>query len=178
MAFLKQVQVLWKRLLSYRKKTWRIDDYPLAYRKQPMPADTLPEEGYKTWLVQVIRWELMLGLGNTKEEAYHYLESSFNRYSQKKPAPRPGTKVPIEFASRDKIAALEEIAISFFDEILHLDYYECLVTDESTLEDFRKHDDETFQLINAFYHLNLDQSKDGNLVNILTQVSDREVWKE
>lgn len=42
----------------------------------------------------------------------------------------------IEFASQDRMTAVEPLAPRFFEEVVGLDYWECLVTDESDLWDF------------------------------------------
>lgn len=42
----------------------------------------------------------------------------------------------IVLASQDRLSAVEELAPRFFAEVLEMDYWECLITDESDLRDF------------------------------------------
>lgn len=42
----------------------------------------------------------------------------------------------IVFASQERLSAVEELAPRFFAEVLEMDYWECLITDESDLRDF------------------------------------------
>lgn len=42
----------------------------------------------------------------------------------------------ITFASQNRLSAVEELAPRFFAEVLEMDYWECLITDESDLGDF------------------------------------------
>ena len=75
-----QLKVFLKKLLSYTKTKWNIEDYPLRYRKQ---ADTKEEYNIgelKPWVVQVVNWWTMTGLGNTKQEAFQHLKSNFKSY--------------------------------------------------------------------------------------------------
>lgn len=42
----------------------------------------------------------------------------------------------IVLASQNRLSAVEELAPRFFAEVLEMDYWECLITDESDLRDF------------------------------------------
>jgi hypothetical protein len=165
-----QLKVFLKKLLSYTKTKWDIDDYPLRYRKQ---TDTKGEYNIgelKPWVVQVVNWWTMTGLGNTKQEAFQHLKSNFKSYLEYNPAPRPGTSVPLSFVDTSHVDDLEDVASDFFEKILDLDYYECFISDESSLTDFGKDDEETLQKINATYGLGLTDLGDGNLVRLFTKI--------
>jgi hypothetical protein len=167
-----QLKALWKRLLSYTKPNWDIDDYPLRYIKQ---IDTKGEYNVgelKPWAVQVINWWTMTGLGDTKQQAYEHLKSNFKGYLEHNQPPRPGTKVPLSFADTSQIDNLEDIARDFFEKILDLDYYECFISDESSLTDFGRDDEEALQKINLTYSLGLTDLGDGNIVRLLTLIKD------
>jgi hypothetical protein len=167
-----QLKVFLKKLLSYTKTKWNIEDYPLRYRKQ---ADTKEEYNIgelKTWVVQVVNWWTMTGLGNTKQEAFQHLKSNFKSYLEYNPAPRPGTSVPLSFVDTSEVDDLEDVAPEFFEKILDLDYYECFISDESSLTDFGRDDEETLQKINATYGLGLTDLGDGNLVRLFRKIKD------
>ena len=57
------ILAFYKRLLSYTKTKWDLDDYPLRYKNQADPND----KELKPWVVQVINWWTLTGLGDTKE---------------------------------------------------------------------------------------------------------------
>ena len=106
-----QLKALWKRLISYTKTTWKIDDYPLRYRKQINTTEPYNIDELKPWVVQIINWWVMTGLGETKKDAYEHLKSSFKNYLEYKKAPRPGTSVPLSFAATLQIDQLETVAV-------------------------------------------------------------------
>jgi len=167
-----QLKALWKKLLSYTKSEWDIDDYPIRYKKQTDTKGEYNVGELKQWVVQIINWWTMTGLGHTKQQAYEHLKSNFKSYLEHNQAPRPGTKVPLSFADTSQIDNLEDVAPDFFEKILDLDYYECFISDESSLTDFGRDDEETLQKINITYSLGLTDLGDGNIVRLLTLIKD------
>lgn len=170
---IEQFKAFWKKIFSYTKSKWDIDDYPLRYKKQTDTKEEYNVGEFKPWVVQIINWWTMTGLGDTKLEAYEHLKSNFKSYLQHDQAPRPGTNVPLSYADTSQIDALEDVAPDFFDKILDLDYYECFISDESSLTDFGRDDDETLQKINATYNLGLTDLGDGNIVRLLSLIKDK-----
>lgn len=167
---MEQLNAFWKKLRSYTKTKWDIDDYPLRYRKQTDTTGQYPIGELKPWVVQVINWWTMTGLGDTKQQAYEHLKSNFKSYKEHNPAPRPGTPVPLSFAATTQVDDLEDVAPDFFEKILDVNYYECFISDESSLTDFGRDDDETLQRINTIYNLGLHDLGDGNIVRLLTLI--------
>lgn len=167
---IEQLKVLWKRLLSHTKTNWDIDDYPLHYRKQTNTTGQYNIGELKPWVVQIINWWAMTGLGDTKKEAYEHLKRNFKNYLEYNQAPRPGTRVPLSFADTSQVDNLEDVAPDFFEKIMDLNYYECFISDESSLTDFGRDDDETLQKINTIYGLGLTEMGDGNIVRLLTLI--------
>ncbi len=168
-----QLKALWKRLLSYAKKTWEINDYPLRYKKQTESPGEYNVGELKPWVVQIINWWTMTGLGDTKQEAFEHLKTNFNAYLEHNIAPRPGMKVPLSYADTSQIDELEEIALDFFEKILDLNYYDCFISDESSLLDFNKDDGETLNKINSIYNLGLTEIGDGNIARLLKMIKDK-----
>lgn len=163
----------WKRVLSHTKTKWNIDDYPIRYRKQEGEPGLYNIGEIKPWIAQIINWWALAGVGDTKEEAYQDLKNNFHNYLKDNKAPRPGTKVPLTFAESTEIDKLEDIAVDFFEKILDFNYYDCFITDGSTLTEFGMYDDETLEKINFTYSINLTELGDGNILRILTLIKDR-----
>ena len=164
------ILAFYKRLLSYTKTKWELDDYPLRYRNQADPN----HKELKAWHLQVINWYSFSGLGDTKEEAYKMLREKFENYkAYGHKLPRPGCSVPIQFADTTKIDNLENIAVDFFDKILGYNYYDCFISDQSSLLDFGQDNEETLQKINQTYNLNLKEIGDGNIARFLTLINER-----
>ena len=114
-----QLLATWKKALSYTKSTWDLDDYPLRYKKQLDTKGEYKNGELKLWVVQIINWWAMTGLGDTKEEAYHMLKNNFTGYLEHySVGPRPGSKAPLLFAGTNQVDKLEEVAVDFFDKIL------------------------------------------------------------
>ena len=168
-----QLKANWKKLLSYTKSTWTVDDYPLRYKKQTDTARQYNIGELKVWNLQVINWWTMGGLGDTKEEAYENFKTNFKNYLEFNQAPRPGTTIPLSYADTGQIDKLEEIAADFFEKVLDLSYYDCFISDESSLLDFGRDDNETLDKINATYNLGLIEIGDGNIARLLKLIKDK-----
>jgi len=144
-----QIKAAIKYLLSFAKSDWKASDYPVRFRYQdPEKSERSPGRLQPIpWVAQIINWWQMSGHGQTKQEAYGDLEKAIERLKESgKSLPRPGTGLPIEFASNIEISGYENIAQEFFHKVLDLDYRECWVSDESSLWDF--HSEETNDHLN------------------------------
>jgi len=120
-----------KRLTSNFKNDWDIDDYPVKiYRNKNAGEDNVK------YGAMVVDWAGMVGHGETKEKAFEKLKENFKLFKDNNELPRPGTKVPLKFALTREIESYEKVAVDFFDKILKLNYYDCFVSDESSLTDF------------------------------------------
>jgi hypothetical protein len=167
---IENILAFYKRLLSYTKPEWDLNDYPLRYKNQAHPND----KEFKPWVVQIINWWAMAGVGDTKEEAYKMLKEKFENYKiYNNTLPRPGCSVPLQYAHTTMIDNLESVAVDFFDKILGYDYYECFISDDSSLLDFEQSNDETLRKINETYDLQLKEIGDGNIVRILKLIDER-----
>jgi len=159
------ISCYFKYLLSYTKKEWAIDDFPLRYNGKNNVDSTDPNQA---WSVQVIKWPTMIGVGPTKAAAYKNLEENFKLYgAANETLPRPGKEVPISFANTDQIFQLEDVAEDFFPAILGYDFHGVFVSDESSVFDFGEDETETISAINSRYGLQLTTLGDGNIVHIL-----------
>jgi len=109
---------------SVFKREWAIDDYPVRLRFQPVPE---PSQASRLkpipWTASVINWPAMSGHGNTKQEALAELRRRFEQIKlREKKLPRPGIKVPIEFAVSRRVERYPELAKEFFHQILEVDW--------------------------------------------------------
>ncbi len=163
---------LWKRITSFSKTDWELDDYPLSYTQQK-DLDAIYRGDAKPWMVQIINWYGIIGLGDTKEEAYQMLRKYFNEYKLNNQLPRPGSSPPLQFADTAEIDKLEDIAVDFFEKILEMNYYECFISDESSLFDFNLNETETLNKINFTYQLELTELGDGNFVQLLKLIKEK-----
>ena len=170
-------RMLWKRVLSYRKREWSFEDYPTVVRRQTLtgvPEDAEHESRYRA---RVLGW-LIDETAPTGSEALAKLR---DRYAQRKQLclerggsiPRPGTRVPITFASQVRVNADEELADDFIHRVLKLEW--ALITDESTLwhfttgESIKEFQDRIFLI----YGVAVYDVGDGNMATILERIRER-----
>lgn len=168
-------RMAWKRALSYRKRQWDFADYPITVRRQTF--DSVPddaEHAFRYW-ARVLGW-LIDETASTKAEAPTKLRGLYEiqkqlRIEKGEPIPRPGTKIPIRFASRERIDAHSELADDFIHRVLQLEW--ALITDESILLDFaiggsiKELQDRVFLI----YGVAIYAIEDGNIATILDRIA-------
>ena len=169
-----QIHTLVKYLLSFSKKDWNIKDYPINFKFQKKVENELPKR-FKVvdWSARVINWPQMQGQGDTKDEAYKDLEKSFNeRKNNGQRIPRPGTGLPIEFATIDGVSKYPELAVDFFLKILDMDYNNVFISDESSLWDFSWDEtlDAEFLKIKHTYGVDVSDTG-GNFLKIFEKIN-------
>jgi hypothetical protein len=120
----------------------------------------------------------MSGSGDTAHDARQELQNHFASVKAEKakthnPLPRPGTRVPIEFTSREQISAHAELEKDFVRRVLDLEW--AWISDESSLWDF--HDGKTneplISRIRDVYGVDVSDIKSGNLSEILGRIAAR-----
>jgi hypothetical protein len=146
--------------------------YPIRVRFQ-QPAEPLNESRLKLipWIADVVNWPAMSGNGNTRREALEAVRNNFDRFKATKPnLPRPGTKVPIEFATSRRVSQHAELAKDFIKRVLDLDA--AWISDESSLWDF--HVDETNEFltdkIRRVYGVDVSDISSGKLADIFDKI--------
>jgi predicted RNase H-like HicB family nuclease len=160
-------------LTSFIRTEWTIENYPI--RASFQPANKMSDASRLKpipWTASVINWPAMSGNGNTKQEALAELRERFEEFKAKEnKLPRPGTKVPIEFAVNDRVKQHPELAKDFFRRILEVDW--AWISDESSLRDF--HGDETndrfVEKIRQLYGVDVSDIPNGNLANIFERIA-------
>jgi hypothetical protein len=166
---------IWKWSLSFRKRDWELSDYPVAFRHQEV-VPTLATSRFKQhrYIAYIVNWHLTGG--DTPQGALDALRESFetvkrNRSVEGKPLKRPGTRVPLEFASQQRIVANHDLSEDFIRRILDLDW--AWISDESSLWEF--HSDETneplFAKIKQAYGVDVSDIESARLSEILDRIA-------
>lgn len=145
------IKALVKYLFSFFKSNWDFEDYPLETWINLETTKNDIKFGAK-----FTNWHTLIAHGNSNSEAIENLRTIFKEYSKENKLPRPGSKVSFQFAESSKTELYEEIAIDFFDKIIGISYYECFVSDYSTLFDFGLDDDGTIKKIETMYGIKTD----------------------
>lgn len=159
-----KIKAGWKFFLSYLRKDWIIEDYPLRYKTQKNFSEN------NKYCVQIINWWVLCGLGKTKAEAFQSLKDRFQAHVKVNGfAPRPGTKVPIKFASSQMVDQYYDITHDFLQKILGFSNTGGIfVSDESSLYDFliAGNLDNYFKKIKDTYQVDVSAVKDGKISSI------------
>lgn len=168
-----QVRAVWMLFASTFKDEWTIDDYPIRTWFQRVP-DSPQRSRLKLipWTASIINWPAMSGNGNTRTEAIEALRKNFDQFKTGKiKLPRPGSKVPIEFAPNHRVSQHSGLAKDFFRHILDVDW--AWISDKSSLWDF--HGDETNEelvgKIRSFYGVDVSDIANGNLADIFDRIT-------
>jgi len=179
--FENHVHAVWKYVLSFLNRDWTLFDCPLAMREHEIDSGytgtRLKQHRYS---VAIVNWWVMSGGGDTKREALDELEKRFatekgKRANAGKSLPRPGTHVPIEFASRQRVDAHPELAEDFIRRVLNLDW--AWISDESSLWDFHSSDDNTELIakIREVYEVDVSDIESARLSEILERIAEKSV---
>jgi len=170
----------WKWALSFRTRDWQLENYPISVRTQRpdpnSPFDNNPRFKLHSYVARVVNWPTMDGSGDSREEALNSLHAEFLARKEKlaeegRPLPRPGTNVPIEFASRERVNAHPELAQDFIHRVLELPW--AFISDQSSLSDFHGEEanDALVAKIREVYGVDVSDIVSGNLGEILDRIA-------
>lgn len=163
----RSLNVLSKWLLSFTKRKWELDDYPVEIRMQRTDPTHVAVPKYAA---RIVNWWALAGLGETECEARENLRKALSQQAQKRQLPRPGSKVPIQFASVEEISRFETLATDFFPAILGHDLSECFVSDESNLMDFGGEWSNYCSRVLLRYKVDISDMEPGNLVRVFERI--------
>jgi len=159
-------------LISFIKTEWTIESYPIRVSFQPATEVSYASRQKPIpWSASVINWPAMSGNGNTKQEALAELRRRFDDFkASENKLPRPGTKVPIEFAARNRVEQHPELAKEFVQQILEVEW--AWVSDESSLWDFHceETNDRFVEKIRQVYGVDVSDIPSGNLADIFERI--------
>lgn len=171
-----QLHAAWKFCLSLRKRDWELGDFPVVIREQEIdPNYAGTRLKHCRYTASILNWGLA-GAGDTEQEALQALEKSFatakvERGKTGEPLPRPGTRVPIQFACQERVSAHPELTEDFIHRVLNLDW--AWVSDDSSLWDF--HHDETNDLliskIKEVYGVDVSDIQSARLADVLERIA-------
>jgi hypothetical protein len=167
MVIINFIKIFIRFFLSFLKNDWQIYDYPLKYKIQNNVEDN------SKWLIQIINWRTLCGLGRTREEALKDLKKNFIKQIKNKGfKPRPGTKVPIKYASTEKIDNNIDFLDDFLEKVLDIKKDSpVFISDLSSLYDFSFDDVEKYYIkIKKYYNKDVRHIKDGNISKILEAI--------
>ncbi|MFZ1700864.1 MAG: hypothetical protein WAU71_08590 [Pyrinomonadaceae bacterium] len=165
-----QLNILWKRLLSYAKADWDFEDYPVR-----VTESTEAEPGAAKYYARILRWSLG-GFGKTRAAAVEELKTHFETFKRERPDDvlRPGETMPIEFASTEGIDRYGETAERFIKEVLGFDRLDPIfISDQSSLLDFTGTDEETADYVaqtKDVFGVDISDISDGNLLKIFERI--------
>ena len=169
-----RIHAFTKWFLSFFKKEWDLTDYPLRFRFQ---KDSKNDNETPPYIVQIINWWMMVGCGNSKEEAFEDLRKSWLDYKKTNDKlPRPGTSLPLQFAITDHISKYDTIAEDFFERVLGRNYFDGFCSDESSLLHFQENESEKMDVINKtllLYNVDITDLYDGPLYKVFESLNNR-----
>jgi hypothetical protein len=174
-----ELLAFWKWLLSFRTQHWKFTDYPICVRENGEPI--LTENArfrHHRYRASILRW-LITGFGDTREQARADLERCFEdqsarRQLQGEPLPRPGRRVPLQFASDARISCFPELSSDFVRRVLGMEW--ALLTDDSLLGHFHFGDTDTalFDKIKDVYGVDVSSIESGNIAEILERIAEHQ----
>ncbi len=174
-----QLWAFWKLCLSFRKAAWELSDYPIRIKKQefdPSSEYASPRFKQHDYVARIVNWPLSGG-GDSKGEALSNLQRSWEAARDKRkiagtPLPRPGKRVPIEFASRDNVAVHAELEQDFIQRILGLEW--AWISDESSLWHFHTQETNEYYLetIREAYGIDVTDIESGYIFEILDRIAE------
>jgi hypothetical protein len=87
------------------------------------------------------------------------------------PLPRPGTRVPIKFASQERVKAQAELAKDFTQRVLELEW--AWISDGSSLWDFHTNEsnDALYAKIKEIYGVDVSDIQSARLSEILERIA-------
>ncbi|MGB8010331.1 MAG: hypothetical protein WCF68_01860 [Terriglobales bacterium] len=172
-----QLHAAWKFCLSLRKRNWELDDYPITVREQAIDPDSVGSRlKQHRYAARIVNWWALLGMGDTEQEARQVLEEHFasikvERDKTGEALPRPGTKVPIQFASQKRVEVYPELAEDFIHRVLNLDW--AWISDESSLWDFHHNEtnEELIAKINEVYGVDVSDIQSAKLAEVFERIA-------
>jgi hypothetical protein len=166
-----KLRCIWKLCLSVRQSDWELNDYPLVVHRNKSDSTPVGQQ----YIASILNWGIA-GAGDTKGEALVSLGINFasakeKRLTDRAKLPRPGARVPVEFASQERISARAELADDFTRRVLQIDW--AWISDESRLWDFHHHETnaELITKIREVYGVDVSDIESAKLADILDRIA-------
>ena len=161
-----------KYFASFFKSDWDLHDYPIRFCRQTVADDDSVRFHVVPWIAKIDRWPQMQGNGDTKDLALEDLRRNFECSKAERALPRPGTGLPLQFASTRHIEAYDDIARDVLKTLYDVDFNECFISDESSLWDFDERDtlDHAVEVVRDTFGADISDIKSGNLVEVFERI--------
>jgi len=166
-------------LVSFLKRNqkWEFSDYPFKVRKQRIQEGAIfPGVHVPNYKAHIINWPVMCGFGDTRMEAIEKLKHNFENHKEiQRHLPRPGKKVPIEFAGTDNIEKHKELVYEFFQKIYGEENIPLFISDESSLYDFSSEleDKVIAERIQNAYGININEFEGRIIYKIFEKIKEK-----
>jgi hypothetical protein len=175
-GFVRSIFAGWKWCLSFRKRDWRLNDYPILVRARAFDSMfASPRFKQGRYDAYIVHWGLA-GIGDTRPEALADLSDKFETAKAEKAKlgellPRPGSRMPITFASNELISSYADLSDDFTRRVLELDW--AWISDESTLWDFHgeQSNDALCDKIKEIYGVDVSDIGSAKLSEILDRIA-------
>jgi hypothetical protein len=168
------IRRFWKWCCSFAKTDWELEDYPISIKRQEVDLNLPARFTQHPCWARVLGWHIDAG-GASKAEAMNALREQFAKRKTDwlktgKPLPRPGVRVPIEFASQERLSAHAELAEDFIHRILGLE--SAWISDESSLSNFHfeETNGELVAKIREVYGVDVSDIESGKLWEIFDRI--------
>jgi hypothetical protein len=171
--------MLWKRILSYRKREWSLQDYPMRVWDQGPPLALPSRFTSHRYRALILGW-LVDATGDTKKDAVAALEAEFFHRKQLRvdagePIPRPGVRVPIKISSRVRLDSHADLEEDFVRRVLHpvLGIEDVYMTDGSSLSNFHFDEDSSALVAKTreVYGVDISDIESENIAEILERIA-------
>lgn len=163
-----QLKAKIKYLKSFLKSEWDFNDYPLETWKNPNSEQNNLKYGAK-----FTNWWSLVAHGETENKAVENLKKHLTDFKNNNTEiPRPGANVPLEYTESDRIEKNEHIAVEFFDKIIGINFYDCFISDLSSLHDFDLVNEQTLEKIESVFGI-VPRGKDYFLSDIFEQINEK-----
>jgi hypothetical protein len=159
----RRLRRVWFYLRSFFRRTWTLDDYPVAVRRQ---------EGDAPPFLAMIDGMFIAGLGNTPDAARAELAARLHEYRvSHESLPRPGTQAPIRFAGTTRLVAHGTLRDEFVERILRMEPARVFISDESCLGEFPEDIADYSRRIMLLYRVDIDTLADDRFATILDAIA-------
>jgi hypothetical protein len=80
------------------------------------------------------------------------------------------------YADVERVKGHESLAVDFFDKILNMNYFDCFISDKSSLADFnedKQFKKDVIEQVNDIYGVDITDTFDKKLVDVLDKIKSR-----
>ncbi len=132
----------------------------------------------RDWVVQILNWPGPIGVGSSEKEAIADLRKNLEKIREHRSAnhekmPRPGRRVPIQFAPTIRVSLDLALRDDFITRVLGFEHGSpVFISDQSSLGDFgdESHVSKLQHKISEIYGVDVSDLRDGLICDILERI--------